>query len=234
MEKVEISQPTLVFMAGRPSSGKSTFIRQVLPYVKNLFLIDKDTLNDTFLTDIAVAEGSSQTPLFESHASLDEYDRKNKERLDSFISLARNWNDRRLVDRDTPTYKDHIRLQSYLVMLTLANDNLSTGKSVVLDAPHIKEMKIQYFDRIAPQIITSEYQIKAVLCHAPEEVLKRRIRAKGEKRDDYMQVDEKAWRLDLQKEPIIPQEIESYDHIKIDTSKDTKENIRRALEFLVL
>ena len=39
--------------------------------------------------------------------------------------------------------------------------------------------------------------------------------------------------ITILKEPIVPKEIERYDHIKIDTSGDTEGNVRRTLEFLL-
>ena len=219
-------------MVGRVASGKSFFARQLAPRVYDLLLIDKDTLNNALLTDSNVSADDLARILLKHDSTLDQYEEDNQARLVSYISMAKGC----AIPHESPLYK-RIRLPSYWAMLKLAKENLELGKSVILDAPHIKELKIGYFSEVVPHVIPQlsdgTYDMKAIMCYASEAVLKQRVVARGNKHDKFMQLDEEAWRLDLQKEPTIPPEIEDYNHIKVDTSASSDLNLAKTLDFLV-
>ena len=140
----------------------------------------------------------------------------------------------RKLGHENPIYKG-IRLPSYTLMLTLARDNIRSGKSALIDAPHIKEMKMGkgYFEGVAQKIIGVPYGLKAILCYAPKDVIFERMVGKNDSRDDYM-FKWADFEKDLEREEIIPPEIENFNHIKIDTSQDNEANIRKTLEFLAM
>ncbi|MBI2662639.1 hypothetical protein HYX11_04230 [Candidatus Woesearchaeota archaeon] len=45
MNKIQLAVPTLILGAGIPASGKTTFSRELVRYVYDAFLFDKDTIN---------------------------------------------------------------------------------------------------------------------------------------------------------------------------------------------
>lgn len=232
---INVKGNVLVFVVGRPSVGKSYFARELVSHTSNLFYVDKDTINNSLLTSCNEQDGQimDSNPLFAADRSIDEYTRINQKREHDLETLARNLVNGVQVERDSPIYKT-VRLPSYALMLALARDNIGEGRSVLLDAPHIKEIKMgdKYFREIASRIIGKDFDIKAILCYAPEQIIYDRMINKKEKRDDYMS-QWQSFKKDLEREPIIPPEIEKWNHIKIDTStKNPEENIKKTLEFL--
>ena len=49
MEKISLDTPTLIFCAGRPASGKTTYSRELTKFVHDSVYICKDTINEAFL-----------------------------------------------------------------------------------------------------------------------------------------------------------------------------------------
>lgn len=232
----EREKPVLVFMVGRPAVGKSFFASKLMPYVLDMTYVNKDTINNTFLTLLALP-GALNTSFHSADESMEEYAKKNIGRCGHFRIMVENLASGNGIERDSPIYVEHIRLQSYLMMQTLARDQLNSGKSVLLDAPHLKEVQMGFGEYFGPRgvvnsVVGDNLDLKALLCTAPEEVILERMKARAKKRDDYM-FDEAVFRKDLEREPIRPRQIEDYDYIEIDTTGPIEENIKKTLEFLI-
>ena len=87
------------------------------------------------------------------------------------------------LDRDSDEYFA-IRTPTYEAMYALAEANLSLGKSVILDAPHMKQMRDgQWRRRMLSLAERTGSKLKAVLCTASESEIKRRLRERGLQRD---------------------------------------------------
>lgn len=202
MKKVELTKPTLILVTGVTGCGKTTFTRELVRHVTDAHHIDKDTLNDAFLTTINPEDEGfllykmAGTPTPAS---------------DSF-------------------YQEFVKLQSYHAMLALARDDINTGKHPILDGCYVKELRGDYLERVVQPFFEGvEHQTKIILYHADESVVRARQRRRGLPRD---QRSDEAWQRLLQEQPIIPPEIERLDHIKIDLGKPTETGIKKALEYL--
>lgn len=123
-------------------------------------------------------------------------------------------------------FYDRIRGPSYKAMYNIALDNLKLGNSVVIDSPHVKEMQDRKWREWLKEF-SSPFVLKIILCHAPEDVIKKRLIERGEEKDEEKL---KNWKEFLKKEPIIPEM--PFDHIKIDTSKDQEDKIKNVLLYL--
>lgn len=129
-------------------------------------------------------------------------------------------------DHESEHYKKHVRHQSYKAALLLAKRNLVLGKTPILDIPYVKEIVSGYFDK---ELIPLLGEPKIILCYIEEQKLKQRIIERNAERDMKKLAN---WNEFLEEEPIIPKEIEKYNHIKIDTSKSLEENIKEILDYL--
>jgi dephospho-CoA kinase len=237
IDSVSVPKDTLVFMVGRPSSGKTFFARQFAPYVTNGVLIDKDTgINDPLITPDYSGRGEVEGKLFSTNESLGEYQRKNREREKAFLSLAQNLQSGEKLTHDSNIYKT-IRFTSYLTMQALARDNLQVGKCPILIAPHIKEstMGTTYFKDIPEMLLGRAVRTKLIVCTASEETIFKRMNSRGNEQDDYMAAWE-SFQKDLKREPIFPDKVKNWDYLEINTDEKAQnplENIKNTLEFLL-
>ncbi len=207
MDKVYLRAPTLILGVGISGSGKTTLLREVVRYVHDAFYIDKDAINDTFLLTIPNADD----------IPLKGY------RLTGPPIL-----------RSDPFYQEHVRFQSYHYMLQLAKANLEAGKHPILEGNYIKEIRMGYLDEIVfPFFEGVHHKTKIVVCHADEETIRSRLMQRNLPRDADKLESEEAWRKFLEREPILPPELERYEHLKVDTTRASEENVRRTLEYSV-
>lgn len=209
MEKIKLDVPTLILGAGIAASGKTTFFRELAKYVYDAFLIDKDTVKEAFLLKPAILPGFGTEPMLNYKLS------------GSAISDSSVY------------YHKNVKLQSYRLLLELAKDNLAVGKHPILDAPYVKELRNGYLSEIiAPFFEGITPRIKIIFCYAPEEVIKQRMKERGMKRDQAKLVSEESWKTFLVEQPIMPPELESIDHIKVDTTLPLEERLKTALDYL--
>ncbi len=209
MEKIRLDTPTLILGAGIAASGKTTFLRELVKYVYDAFLIDKDTVKEAFLLKPAVSSVSGIEPILNYQLS------------GSAISDGSAY------------YHENVKLQSYRVLLELAKDNLAVGKHPILDAPYVKELRNSYLSEIiAPFFEGTDFKIKVVFCYAPKEIIKQRMKERNLERDRAKLVSEDSWRKFLEEQPILPPELGVIDHIKIDTTLPMDGQITRVMRYL--
>lgn len=209
MEKIRLDTPTLILGAGIAASGKTTFLRELVQYVYDAFLLDKDTVKEAFLLTPIMPSVSGTEPILNYQLS------------GSAIS------------DDGVYYRENVKLQSYRVLLELAKDNLIVGKHPILDAPYVKELRGGYLQRIvAPFFEEIDYQTKVIFCYAPEEVIRRRMQERNLARDAAKLVSEESWGRFLEEQPILPLELEPLDHLKLDTTLPLEERLRSAVGYL--
>lgn len=209
MDKVELKIPTLIFGAGIAASGKTTFLGELVKYIYDAFLVDKDALQEAFLSKPFLKPVSGAEPLG-NYALREE-----------------------AIPKDSPHYHENVKLQSYYAMLKIAKDNLSVGKHPVLDAPYVKELRDNYLQKIAAPFFEGiKYQAKVIFCYAPEEVIKRRMQKRNSARDAAKLISEKSWRRFLEEQPVLPPELERINHLKLDTTLPLEERLNLALDYL--
>lgn len=156
---------------------------------------------------------------------------------DSFILYKDTINDAFLTTLSGPTiqrgsdyYHKYVKFQSYQTMLELARDNLALGKHPLLEGNYTKEIcSDKLDDMVLPFFEEIHYKMKLIFCYADEEVIKARISKRGLDRD----IDKlKDWQGFLREQPILPQELKKYNHVKIDTDIPLEDNIRKAMGYL--
>ena len=75
--------------------------------------------------------------------------------------------------------------------------------------------------------------IKMVYCHAPEEIIRERMIERNAHRDNYVLKNDEAWSSFIKQQPILPKELEQFDHVKIDTNRSVDECVEEAINYLV-
>lgn len=205
MSKIELEIPTLILVAGVSASGKTTLSRELSRMVYDVAPIDKDTINEAFLATHSESDIGVLVYRF-SGATL---------------------------PRDHKHYRHNVRFQSYNAMLGLAMDLLRVGKHPLLDGNYTKEIRHGYIDEIViPFFEGIPHRRKLIFCYADEETIRRRLVERGSSRDKAKLESEETWRIFLEEEPILPPELEGYDHVKIDTTKPLDVNVLLAIEYL--
>jgi len=206
MEKIRLNHPTLVLWAGVAAVGKTTLLDQVIENVEDAFIIEKDVIADSFLTTHHDSE---------------------KEGV-SLYKLSGP-----LIHRPSSHYNAHIKFQHYRCMLALARHNLERGKHPIIDGNFSNLIPMRYLEEVIdPFFAETEHTRKIVYCHAPEEVIKKRMEKRGESRDKQFYETQEAWERYIKERPIVPKELEHYDHLKVDTSETPCLNARRVLDYL--
>lgn len=116
----------------------------------------------------------------------------------------------------------------YRALYTIVEENLKRGNSVVLDAPHVKEMQDSGWRRsIKSMAARTNAQLIVIRCRCAERLLRTRLRVRGEKRD--------RWKLDHWKEFLTEQPIDVpmvFSHLDIDTAEDLSSNVKLALRHI--
>src|SRR5262245_32170544 len=133
---------------------------------------------------------------------------------------------------DTRTDASYLQLRGkfYSALYRIAEENLRLGNSVLLDAPHVKEMLNPTWRNWLEEFATTNHAaLRIVRCHATEAVLRDRIRSRREPRDDWKLSN---WAEFLEKEPLFGSI--SLDHLDLDTSSgDIDRLVAQTIEYLL-
>jgi len=198
MLNLKISMPSVIIIAGIAAVGKSTFSKILVRSIDNCVLLDKDSINESFLSTSNTSGVGSEIYRLTG----------------AKISKTSNY------------YKTNVRLQSYQCMLRLAKDNLDCGKSVILDGNYVNEIRQGYLETVLFPFFEGIAKIKLVYVYADERVIKQRMIQRNASRDTEKIKSKKAWRLFLKEQPLLPPELEKYEHIKINTDVSLEQNIQ--------
>ena len=121
-----------------------------------------------------------------------------------------------------------LRSHFYRALYTIVEENLKRGNSVVLDAPHVKEMQDAGWRRWIKSVAArTKAKLIVIRCRCAERLLRSRLQARGEKRD--------RWKLDHWKEFLTEQPIDMplvFSHLDIDTAEDLSSNVKLALRHI--
>jgi len=203
--KAFLDKPTLIVGAGNSATGKTTHLLELARVLSDSFWIDKDTIEDTFLTKM-------------DHTS------------DDILRYTSNLG---VLSRKRSHHLEHVELQSYLLMLKEAKNNLVLGKHPILDGNYVRELQQDYFDKIIiPLFKDVNCNIKIIYFYAPEHIVKQRIIDRAEARDNDKLASEESWNNFLKKEPLLIHNLEKLPHLLVDSTKPIEENIKKIILFL--
>lgn len=205
VNKTELPFPTLILLAGVSASGKTTFSNDLAGHIWDIAPIDKDVVNDAFLSTHSQVDRGIFAYRFSGPT----------------------------IPRNHEYYHTSVKFQSYHALLALARNLLRVGKHPLLDGNYVKEIRQGYIDEIVtPFFQEIPHRRKIIFCYTDEEIIKKRLVERGYARDIDKLESESSWRRYLEEQPILPPELERYNHIKVDTAKSTEFNIRQVLGYL--
>lgn len=122
-----------------------------------------------------------------------------------------------------------VRENLYAGLYRIAKENLQIGNSVLLDAPHIRQVQdpewcgwIEEFAREAGA------WIRAIRCYCREEVLRERLEVRGEKRDQWKLEN---WQTFLAQQP--PRVPIPFPHLELDTEDALDSNVAHAISYIL-
>ena len=123
---------------------------------------------------------------------------------------------------------EELRPNFYRVLYRVAGENLAAGNSVVLDVPHIKELRNTKWQKwLIGFVKKARVKLVVVRCHCSDSVLRSRLKARGEPRDRWKLNHWKAFVAEQPSLTPIP-----FPHIDINTERDLPANVRLALKFI--
>lgn len=122
-----------------------------------------------------------------------------------------------------------LRPALYRALYTIAEENLRAGNSVVLDAPHVKQVQIGGWRRWLKDLVArADAGLAVIRCGCNGMTIRRRLVERGEARD--------LWKLENWEEfvrhepPLVPI---PFDHLELDTEDDLDANVERAFAYVV-
>ncbi len=212
--RFDLPSPTLIIGAGIGGVGKSTFFRPLARAINDAVYIDKDTLSYSYLWSTRAGERTDMGRYIP------------KDRIAVSYSDHSNPHNR--------YYGTHVCLQTYHCMLMIARQLLSLGKHPILDGNYIKEIRWGYIEQVlVPQLADVGFNLKIILVHAPQDVVRQRLRVRGAEHDKFKVSSDAEWQKLIEEQPPVPPEIELYPHIKVDSTRPLSVDVfREAIEFL--
>jgi len=131
-------------------------------------------------------------------------------------------------------YHESVKIQSYDYMLRIALANIRLGKNPIVEGNYNKQIRTGYFDDVVfPMFSSKKYAIKIVYCHTNEELVFQRITNRKALRDNDKTTNEEARISFFKDQPILPKELEKYEHVKIDTSGPLDYCVEMAISYLL-
>lgn len=122
-----------------------------------------------------------------------------------------------------------VRENLYAALYRITKENLLIGNSVLLDAPHIKQVQDPQWCRWVQQLAEEAGAwMRAIRCYCSTEVLRERLEARGEKRDRW---NLENWETFLTQEP--PRVPIPFPHLEINTEEALKANVVRVLSYIL-
>lgn len=130
-------------------------------------------------------------------------------------------------DRDSPAYRA-ANPGIYRALYDIAFANLRAGNSVLIDAPHVAQMRDpQWRAWISEESDRFGARLRIIRCFSDAETLRSRLQARGEARDANKLGNWSEYSRGEFTRPPIP-----LPHIEIDTHEDMQRNIAVAMQYL--
>jgi predicted kinase len=123
-----------------------------------------------------------------------------------------------------------LRDKFYSVLFGITQENLKVGNTVLVDAPHVKEMRDDAWrNGLAQFVSTNDAALRVIRCFTTEDILRRRIQTRGERRDDWKL---RNWQGFLREQPLF--DPVPFDHLDLDTgTEDIDGQTARAVNYLL-
>lgn len=122
-----------------------------------------------------------------------------------------------------------VREKLYAALYRITRENLQIGNSVLIDAPHIRQVQepewclwIQGFAKDAGA------WMRAIRCYCREELLYRRLETRSEPRDRW-KLDN--WQTFLEEQS--PRAPIPFPHLELDTEQSMETNVARAVSYIL-
>ena len=129
-------------------------------------------------------------------------------------------------DRDSPTYKA-ANPSIYRALYDIAFANLKIGNSVLLDAPHVAQMRDPaWYAWISEETDRLAARLRIIRCFSDAETLRNRLQSRSEARDANKLSN---WAEHIHDEPTRPPIL--LPHIEIDTREDMSRNLALAMDY---
>jgi predicted kinase len=123
-----------------------------------------------------------------------------------------------------------LRPKLYSALYRIAQENLQAGNTVLIDAPHVKEMQNPEWREWLTQFVsTSRATLRIIRCFSGEDILRTRLQTRGEPRD--------LWKLNnwvdfVREQPLVADF--PFEHLDLDTSTENiEQQAGRALDYLL-
>ena len=206
---IDLPEPTLIFVAGGPATGKTTILDELIPRFNNVCLIDIDDIKESFL----------RTP-----GKTDGFNAK--------------WYGLSGPAHEVPSdhHRENVSLQARHCMLEQAETNLNIGISPFLQGNYTSQMKLGYFQEVVEPFLSArglDSKTKILFCYADNETIARRIKERNASRDAEKLKSEEAMRSYMESQDFLPEALESLDHLKLDGTKHPDENTKLAIDYLI-
>jgi predicted kinase len=128
----------------------------------------------------------------------------------------------------TGTSYEKWRPHFYQVLYRIVRENLNIGNSVILDVPHIKEMRDPKWRRSIKLLAGSaKARLIVIRCHCSDSVLRSRLNSRGESRDRWKLTH---WQEFLAMQPSLTRI--PFPHLEIDTERSLSANVNAALRYI--
>ncbi|MFQ5532917.1 MAG: AAA family ATPase, partial [Candidatus Methylomirabilales bacterium] len=118
-----------------------------------------------------------------------------------------------------------VRENLYGALYRITEENLRIGTSVLLDAPHIKQVQDPEWRRSIQRLVDETgARLCVIRCYCREQVLRDRLEMRGEGRDRWKLEN---WEKFLKQEP--PRAPIPFPHLELDTEDSLDANVARAV-----
>lgn len=122
-----------------------------------------------------------------------------------------------------------VRENLYAALYRITKENLRIGNSVLLDAPHIRQVQDpRWCGWIQKFVGDAGAWMRVIRCYCREELLRERLEARGEKRDQWKLEN---WQTFLVQQP--PRVPIPFPHLELDTEDALEANAARAVSYIV-
>ncbi|MEE9154176.1 MAG: ATP-binding protein, partial [candidate division NC10 bacterium] len=122
-----------------------------------------------------------------------------------------------------------VRENLYAALYRITEENLRIGNTVLLDAPHIRQVQDAEWCRwIQGLAKDAGAWMRAIRCLCSERLLRERLEARGENRDRWKLEN---WQAFLEQQP--PRVPIPFSHLELDTAEPLRANVARAVSYIL-
>lgn len=234
-------EPRVIFSSGVAATGKSTTMREFCRLVSNALILGKDTIN--------AANLHVPTFNFTGLPTIEDYLRNAKIFPDHARKIQTPFEEVWKLD---PTNKDgvgsdyygrHTFTQTHLIQIGIAKENLEAGKVPIIDGIVVRQIRDGTLKRFKDCKEFRGYPKYHFHFIANEDVCYKRYLERLKRLKSY---DSKRYPMNkeltreefhnfvTQEQPMIPKELDNYEHLQVDTStQDPVECAQNCLDYII-